>query len=312
MARHRKGRVVNGVLLLNKPKGISSNGALQSVKRLYLAQKAGHTGNLDPMATGVLPLCFGEATKFSRFLLDADKSYSATIKLGQVTQTGDAEGECISQVDAGFIDEVMFASVLEQFRGTVTQIPPMYSALKVNGQPLYKLARQGIEVERKERKVQVFSLELCDFRSGKHPEADIAVRCSKGTYIRTLAEDIGSQLNVGAHLTSLHRSQVGAFKIEDCIDIADLEAMKSQQALSLMDQQLLDCELVVNHLPLVEVVDSAGYYVQLGQAVLIPKAPTSGLVRVKTQSGAFLGIGEILDDGRVTPRRLIASGRAVS
>ncbi len=307
MARRRKGRPVNGLLLLNKPKGCSSNSALQQVKRLYFAQKAGHTGNLDPMATGVLPICFGEATKFTQFHLEADKAYTATLKLGQVTATGDEEGELLQETAAGHLTRADVDVIIDEFVGEITQVPPMYSALKVNGQPLYKLARQGIEVERKERKVHIYELTLLDFRAGEWPEADIAVRCSKGTYIRTLAEDIGSRLDVGAHLIALHRTQAGPFAIEDCIDIESLGALKGENESEAMDELLLPCEDAVNHLPLVEVVDTAGYYIQLGQAVLVPKAPTEGLVRIRTEAGEFLGIGEILDDGRVTPRRLIAA-----
>ncbi|CAA0079902.1 tRNA pseudouridine synthase B [BD1-7 clade bacterium] len=308
MARRKKGRLVDGLLLLNKPKGGSSNGALQTVKRLYFAQKAGHTGNLDPMATGVLPICFGEATKFSQYHLDADKAYTATLRFGEVTETGDVEGSILQSVDASAVTEVDVAIAIESFRGEITQVPPMYSALKVNGQPLYKLARQGIEVERKERQVTIYELTLLAFReNGAHPEADISVRCSKGTYIRTLAEDIGTMLNVGAHLIALERTQAGPFHLQDCINIEDLESLKENEDFEAMDNLLLPAEQAVNHFPLVEVEETAGYYIRLGQAVLVPKAPTEGLVRIRTEQGEFLGIGKILDDGRVTPRRLIAS-----
>jgi tRNA pseudouridine55 synthase len=307
MARQRKGRAVDGILLLNKPKGGSSNHALQRVKRLYGAQKAGHTGSLDPMATGVLPICLGEATKFSQYLLNADKSYRATIKLGQLTATGDAEGEIIAVTDASFITREQFVREMDTFKGDIEQIPPMYSALKVDGQPLYKLAREGKEIERESRHVTIFSFELLGFRAGECPEADVYVECSKGTYIRSLAVDIARNLGVGGHLTQLHRVKVGKFEEKDSITFEELEALNSSEGFPGLEGLLLSAEDAVNHFPLVEVTDSTGYYVRLGQAVLVPKAPKEGFVRIREESGTFLGIGEVLDDGRITPRRLIAN-----
>lgn len=183
MARRRKGRPVDGILLLDKPKGGSSNHALQRVKHLYGAQKAGHTGSLDPMATGVLPICLGEATKFSQYLLNADKAYRATIRLGERTASGDAEGEVLGSCDASAVSKEQFLQAMDLFRGDIAQIPPMYSALKVDGQPLYKLAREGIEIEREPRQVTIMDFQLLDFRPGLHPEADVFIACSKGTYI---------------------------------------------------------------------------------------------------------------------------------
>ena len=303
MGRQRKGRVVDGIVLLNKPKGISSNQALQQVKRLYQAQKAGHTGSLDPMATGVLPLCLGEATKFSQYLLNADKAYRATIKLGQHTTSGDAEGEVMSDVDASSVTREAFLAVMDHFRGAIQQVPPMFSALKVNGQPLYKLAREGIEIEREARTVTIYSIELLNFRPGCYPEADISVECSKGTYIRSIAIDIGNLLGVGGHLVSLDRFRVGQFTEEESYSLEELQAKDGDNSL---DALLIPPSEAVNHLPLVEVTDDTGYYLRLGQAVLVPKAPVSGLVRVFEESGRFLGIGEVTDDGRIAPRRLIA------
>lgn len=307
MARRRKGRLVDGILLLNKPKGGSSNHALQRVKRLYFAQKAGHTGSLDPMATGVLPICLGEATKFSQYLLNADKGYKATIKFGELTATGDAEGEVLEVSDASGVTEVGFLAKMGEFRGDIEQVPPMYSALKVNGQPLYKMAREGKEIERKPRAVTIYSFDLLEFRGGENPEADVYIKCSKGTYIRSIAVDIGAALGVGAHLNKLHRVQVGQFDETGLVTIADLEALKVDDSYVEMDNLLISPEEAVNHLPLVEVTDSAGYYVRLGQAVMVPKAPMEGLVRIREEGGTFLGVGEVLDDGRITPRRLIAS-----
>ena len=307
MARRRKGRLIDGILLLNKPKGGSSNHALQRVKRLYFAQKAGHTGNLDPMATGVLPICLGEATKFSQYLLDADKGYRATIKLGELTDTGDAEGKVIAESDASTVEEKDFLRAMEKFRGEIEQIPPMYSALKVNGRPLYKLAREGIEIERKARKVTIFEFDLLAFRGGRLPEVDVFVHCSKGTYIRTLAMDVADSLGVGGHLIALHRTKAGQFDEADCLGFDALEALKPSESFSGLDNQLIPAEQAVNHLPLVEVDETSGYYVRLGQAVFVPNAPIDGLVRIRQEDGTFLGVGEILDDGRVTPKRLIAS-----
>lgn len=305
MARRRKGRPVTGILLLDKPYGGSSNKALQTAKRLYFAQKAGHTGSLDPMATGVLPICFGEATKLSQYLLNSDKAYTATITFGQRTNTADAEGEVIAEADASALTQAQVETAMQDFLGDIQQVPPMYSALKKDGQPLYKLAREGVEVEREARDVTIFEYTLQAFRPGVVAEADVYVKCSKGTYIRSLADDIGEQLGVGAHLTRLHRVQVGDFTDENCITLEQLEQLKANEAFAEMDQLLIPAEEAVNHIPLVEVTDTAGYYVRRGQPVLVPKAPTEGLVRIRQEDGIFLGIGEVLDDGRVTPRRLM-------
>lgn len=307
MARRRKGRAVDGIYILNKPNGLSSNQALQQVKRLFFAQKAGHTGNLDPMATGVLPICLGEATKFSQYLLDADKAYEATIEFGVQTTTGDIEGEVLETNDCSHITEGDVLAAIAKQTGEISQVPPMYSALKHNGQPLYKLARQGITVERKARDVTIYQLELVNFTEGPKAKADIFVRCSKGTYIRTLAEDIAAFLKVGAHLSRLHRTQAGQFTDKDMHELTELQALKADDSFEAMDGQLIAAENAVNHFPLVEVSETEGYYVRLGQAVHIGQAPISGLVRIKQSDGLFLGIGEVLDDGRIGPKRLIAS-----
>ena len=306
MARKKRGRPLNGVFLLNKPKGLTSNGILQQVKRLYGAQKAGHTGILDPMASGVLPVCMGEATKFSQYLLDSDKSYRATIRFGEKTNTADAEGEITETQDASGITEEAIRQVLPSLTGDIRQVPPMFSALKRDGQPLYKLARQGIEVERKARDITIYALNLERFEVGEYVEADISVSCSKGTYIRTLAEDIAYALDNVAHLTALQRTQSGAFKLEQCIDIAVLEALRADEDEAGMDALLLPADIAVNHFPLVEVSIETGYYVRRGQPVFIPQSPVDGLVRIKQDNGVFLGVGEVMGDGRIQPRRLIA------
>jgi len=309
VARQRRGRPIDGILVLDKPAGLSSNRALQMVKRLYGAAKAGHTGSLDPLATGVLPLCFGEATKFSQFLLDADKAYESTFVLGIATDTGDAEGEVRASRDASTIAEADVASALEAFRGEIEQVPSMYSALKHQGQPLYKLARRGLEVERKARRVVIKQLELRAFRGGARAEVDIYLECSKGTYVRSIAEDLGEMLACGAHVARLRRTRAGAFTLADSVGMATLEALKANDRLAEMDALLLPADTAVDDLPLVRLSASGGFYIRQGQPVLVPNAPCDGMVRVALETGEFLGVGEILDDGRVAPRRLIVTGR---
>ena len=308
MARRRRGRALDGILVLDKPHGVSSNRALQMAKRLYGAAKAGHTGSLDPLATGVLPLCFGEATKFSQYLLDADKAYESTFVLGVATATGDAEGEVLATVDASAVAEADVAAALEAFRGEIEQIPSMYSALKHQGQPLYKLARQGKEVERKARRVVIKQLELRGFRSGAKAEVDVYLECTKGTYVRSIAEDLGSMLACGGHVSRLRRTRAGAFGIEQSVTMATLEALHANDRIADMDALLLSADAAVEGLPLVKLSESGGFYIRQGQPVLVPNAPCDGMVRVALETGEFLGIGEILDDGRVAPRRLVVTG----
>ncbi|EEB77914.1 tRNA pseudouridine synthase B [marine gamma proteobacterium HTCC2148] len=293
--------------MLDKPLGVSSNHALQAAKRLYFAAKAGHTGSLDPLATGVLPLCFGEATKFSQYLLDADKAYQSTFVLGTVTDSGDAEGQILETNDASDVGEADVQQALEAFRGEIEQVPSMFSAIKQNGQPLYKLARQGIEVERKSRTVVIKKLELLEFRPGERPEADIYLECSKGTYVRSIAEDLGQALGCGAHVSALRRTKAGPFSLEDSVTMNTLETLKQNDAVAQMDDLLLPADTAVKSLPLVELGESGGFYMRQGQPVLVPNAPGSGMVRVALETGEFLGVGEILDDGRVAPRRLIVT-----
>jgi tRNA pseudouridine55 synthase len=307
MARRRRGRAVNGILVLDKPLGLSSNHALQNAKRLYFAAKAGHTGSLDPLATGVLPLCFGEATKFSQYLLDADKAYESTFTFGTVTDTGDAEGRILDDRDASDLTEADVSTALKSFEGEIDQIPSMYSAIKQNGQPLYKLARQGLEVERKARPVVIKKLQLRAFRAGPRPEADIYLECSKGTYVRSLAEDLGRNLGCGAFVRALRRTRAGPFAIEDSVTPNTLEALKENGDLPALDGLLLPADSALGALPLVELSESGGFYMRQGQPVMVPNAPRDGIVRVALDTGEFLGIGEILDDGRVAPRRLIVT-----
>lgn len=309
MARRRNGRTVDGILVLDKPMGISSNRALQRVKHLYNAAKAGHTGSLDPLATGVLPLCLGEATKFSQYLLDADKAYLSTFVLGTVTDTGDAEGQVLEVRDASAITESDVVAALKQFEGEIEQIPSMFSAIKQNGQPLYKLARQGLEVERKPRLIVIEELQLRAFRGGDKPEIDIFMECSKGTYVRSLAEDLGRVLGCGAFVSALRRTRSGPFSIEDSVAIDTLQALMDSGELPAIDALLLPADAALGGLPLVSLSESGGFYMRQGQPVMVPNAPRGGIVRVALHSGEFLGVGEILDDGRVAPRRLIVTGR---
>ena len=307
MGRRRRGRELDGILVLDKPAGVSSNQALQTAKRLYFAAKAGHTGSLDPLATGVLPLCFGEATKFSQFLLDADKAYASTFVLGVTTDTGDAEGEVLERHSTTHIGEADVVRELEAFRGEIEQVPSMYSAIKHGGQPLYKLARQGQEVERKARRVVIKRLDLLAFRAGERAEVDIELACSKGTYVRSIAEDLGRALGCGAHVSVLRRTRAGPFGIDDCVSLNTLEALKQEQQFAAMDALLLPADVALGDMPLVLLSESGGFYLRQGQPVLVPNAPSNGMVRVALETGEFLGVGEILDDGRVAPRRLVVN-----
>ncbi len=304
MARKRKGRAVHGILLLDKPVGISSNAALQQVKRLFKAQKAGHTGSLDPLATGVLPICLGEATKITSYLLDADKKYQGIAKLGVRTNTADAEGDVLETRPVPVLSENTIEMALDSFRGEISQIPPMHSALKLNGKPLYELARQGIEVERKPRNITIFELKKLGF---KQDELDIFVHCSKGTYIRTLVEDLGEILECGAHLQSLRRVAAGPFNINQTITLDKLtELVEDGAGFEKLDNLLLPMHVALAEWPQINLTANSAYYVRQGQPVLVPKAPSNGWVRLMGESpDDFIGIGHILEDGRVAPKRLV-------
>ena len=304
MGRRRRGRPIDGILILDKPPGMTSNGALQRAKRLFNAAKAGHTGSLDPLATGVLPLCFGEATKFSQYVLDADKAYLSTVVLGVGTDTLDAEGSEVARADAAAISAAGVANAIEGLTGEIEQTPPMYSAIKRDGQPLYKLARQGIEVERKTRIVTIHEFTLEAFRPGSCAEVDIAVRCTKGTYIRTLAESLGAALGVPAHVKTLRRSVAGPYALAQSVRLEALEAL-AEAGVEELDAQLLPMDGPLAGLPAVTLVESASYYLKQGQPVLVPNGPRDGMVRAYGGDGLFLGIGEMLDDGRLAPRRLV-------
>jgi len=301
--RKRKGRAVSGVLLLDKPAGITSNKALQEVKHLFGASKAGHTGSLDPLATGMLPICLGEATKVSAFLLDADKRYRVVCRLGVTTTTGDADGEVMQTRDCASVTLKDIEKLVPQFSGIISQIPPMYSAVKHQGQRLYALAREGIEVERKPRTVKIYQLLLHSLHDGL---LDLEVACSKGTYVRTLVEDIGEALGCGAHVVELRRLSVGPFD-GDMVTIDQLRAAADaadDNRFAVLDSYLLPIDSGIADWPDVHLDPDAAFYMKQGQPVLVPHAPTEGWVRIYDKS-RFLGVGEIQDDGRVAPRRMI-------
>lgn len=300
MARRRKGLPINGVLLLDKPKGMSSNHALQRTRRLFQARKAGHTGTLDPMATGLLPVCLGEATKFSAHLLEADKVYRTRVKFGEVTDTGDAEGEVVTRnVLPETLDRGAVEAVLERFRGEIDQVPPMYSALKHQGRKLYELARQGQVVERASRRVTIYDMRPL----GWEPDGVwLQVRCSKGTYIRTLAEDIGTALGFGAHITALERLETGPFDSEGRLSLEALEAMSEEERLA----QLLPVDIMLAHLPTLSVADTVAQRLLLGQRAALPDAPLApGTTARLYRDESFLGLVELTAQGEVTPRRLV-------
>lgn len=296
-------RSVNGILLLDKPAGLTSNGVLQQVKRLFRAKKAGHTGSLDPIATGMLPLCFGEATKFSQFLLDSNKTYHVTAKLGVQTTTGDREGEAITTLPLENITRERVESVMRQFVGDIEQVPPMFSALKHNGQPLYKLARKGIEVERKARVITIFSIH---FISLIDDELQFEVHCSKGTYVRTLVEDISRELGCGGHVAELRRLAVSPYHHSVMYTVAELQAIVESGGVEALTPCLLPVETSVNVFPAVKLSTSAAFYLRTGQAVRTSLPQETSLVRLLSEDARFLGVGEVMSDGRVKPHRLVS------
>jgi tRNA pseudouridine55 synthase len=304
VARRRRGRAVNGVLILDKPLGLTSNAALQTCKRLFDAAKAGHTGSLDPLATGVLPLCFGEATKFSQFVLDADKAYTSTFVLGVGTDTLDIEGDITARADASSVDEPTLRGAMSSLTGEIEQVPPMYSAIKRNGQPLYKLARQGLEVERAARRVSIHEFECLAFRPGVTAEVDVAVHCSKGTYIRSLAEALGEKMGLPAHVSALRRTLAGPYALQESMTLESLEKV-AEGGVDDLDRRLRPMDGPLAALPAVNLVESSTFYLQRGQPVLVPHAPKNGTLRLYAADQRFIGIGEVLDDGRVAPRRLV-------
>ena len=301
--RRQRGRAVNGILALDKPVGMGSNEVLQRVKRLYRARKAGHTGSLDRLASGLLPICFGEATKLSGYLLNADKHYVATFRLGVATSTGDAEGEIVSRRPVPVFPAPELERAVGRFRGEIEQIPPMHSALKHKGKRLYQLAHEGIVVEREPRRVTIHRF---DVLRAEGEWIEVEVLCSKGTYIRTLAEDLGEALGCGASVEALRRIGAGPFTADDMTELATLESLAEGGAEAL-DALLRPMEAAVSRWPSVRLPEGVAFYLRKGQPVLVPHSPTEGWVRIHSERAGFIGVGEVLDDGRIAPRRLFGS-----
>ncbi|EGU43576.1 tRNA pseudouridine synthase B [Vibrio ichthyoenteri ATCC 700023] len=308
MARRRKGRPIDGVILLDKPTGISSNDALQKVKRIYFAEKAGHTGALDPLATGMLPICLGEATKFSQFLLDSDKRYRVIAKLGERTNTSDSDGEVVETRPID-VDLAKLEACIETFRGQSDQVPSMFSALKYQGKPLYEYARAGIEVPRESRKITVYEIVLHRFEGD---EVEMEVHCSKGTYIRTIVDDLGELLGCGAHVTMLRRTAVAKYPYEKMVTLEQLNELLEQAyreeiaPRELLDPLLMPMDSAVEDLPEVNMNAELTDLVQHGMPVQVSGAPAEGTVRMTSgEEKLFIGVAQIDDRGRVAPKRLV-------
>ncbi|WP_213990495.1 tRNA pseudouridine(55) synthase TruB [Sodalis sp. dw_96] len=306
----RRGRDINGIVLVDKPMGLSSNDLLQKVKRLFVANKAGHTGALDPLATGMLPICLGEATKFSQHLLDADKRYRVVARLGQRTDTSDAEGAIISERPVDLHQEQL-EQALQRFRGQSMQVPSMYSALKHQGRPLYEYARQGIEVERAPRPITLYELKLIhwDLQS-----VELEIHCSKGTYIRTIIDDLGEMLGCGAHVIQLRRLAVADYPGDRMVTLEQLRALSGEDptaadTLASLDKLLLPMDSALSAMPEVNLTAVLAGYVRLGQAVSVSfgDMPQNAMVRLtEGPERAFFGVGEITEPGMVAPRRLVS------
>ncbi|WP_305814302.1 tRNA pseudouridine(55) synthase TruB [Photobacterium leiognathi] len=311
MARRRKGRPINGVILVDKPTGISSNDTLQKVKRIFFAQKAGHTGALDPLATGMLPICFGEATKFSQFLLDSDKRYRVIAKLGERTDTSDSDGEVVETREVK-VDRGQLERCIAKFRGTTDQIPSMYSALKYKGRKLYEYAREGVEVPRESRKITVYSVDLLRFENN---EVEMELHVSKGTYIRTIVDDLGEMLGCGAHVIMLRRTGVSNFPYERMVTIEQLQAMLDDAKANdvepgtVFDPLLLPTDTAVQDLPEVNILPAIAVHVLNGNPVQAGRVPAEGtLVRITVgQEREFIGVGVIDAKGMLAPKRVMAN-----
>lgn len=301
----RRGRDINGILLLDKPPGFSSNDVLQKIKRLFGANRAGHTGALDPLATGMLPICLGEATKFSQFLLNADKHYHVIARLGQRTDTSDAAGKLLDEKEIKFT-QAQLDNALESLRGESLQIPSMYSALKYQGRPLYDYARRGIEVERETRAISIFDLQFIRWQGH---DLELQIHCSKGTYIRTLIDDLGELLGCGAHVSQLRRLQVATYPPERMLTLTQLNTIVESIPSSpypMLDPLLLPMDSAVVNFPEVNLLPMVAAYLKQGQPVQVSSAPVEGMVRITEGEGRhFIGIGIIDDDGRVAPKRLV-------
>jgi len=298
----KKSRDVHGVFLLDKPQGMSSNDIMQKVKRLFQANKAGHTGALDPLATGMLPICLGEATKFSQFLLDSDKRYFVTAKLGERTDTSDAEGQVVETREVNVLEGDILAA-LPQFRGDILQVPTMFSALKHNGKPLYEYARQGITVEREARPITIFELKFVEYQA---PYLSLEVHCSKGTYIRTLVDDLGEVLGCGAHVSVLRRLAVGDYPVEEMMPIEELQLLAESFPQQELDRLLLPMDTAVASLAALNLTESQTKAVKFGQRVKFENGEqVYGLVRLFSNTQQFLGVAEITADNVIRPNRMV-------
>lgn len=302
--RNRKGRDITGIVVVDKPTGHSSNHVLQQVKRLFDAKKAGHTGSLDPLASGVLPICLGEATKLSGYLLDADKQYAVTCKLGVTTDSGDADGEVIAEQPIPDFDEAALQVILDSFIGEQDQVPPMFSALKYQGQPLYKLARQGIEVERKSRRIRIYDIELLDC---SYDSFTLSVRCSKGTYIRTLVEDISHKLGTGGHVTMLRRTGVAGYSLDDAVSLEQLAEQRESGDLTVLDKLLEAAENALPDWPVVNLDEADSKTLSFGQSIQVEQDFECANVRLFDQNEKFMGLGEMSRDGVIKPKRLFVT-----
>lgn len=303
MATASRGKPINGLIILDKPTGMTSNRCLQKVKQLIGAQKAGHTGSLDPLATGVLPLCFGEATKISQFLLESDKVYEATIRLGVTTNTGDSDGEIVSEAPVPDFDFAAVEQITQSFIGVIDQVPSSFSALKQNGVPLYKLARAGKKIESKSRKVTIYYIKLLSWNS---PFVNIEVSCSKGTYIRSLAEDIGAKLGTGAHISALRRLKAGPFSLEQSHTIEDLQDLNRDGETSRLENCLLAMDLAISDIPSLDLDSDQTLRLRQGQFV----EPNSNQQFESSQfriyfNGEFIGLAEVRENGKLVAKRLM-------
>ena len=292
---------INGILLLDKSSGISSNNSLQRVKRIYNARKAGHTGSLDVPATGLLPICFGEATKISGYILGSDKKYYAKCKLGETTTTGDASGDLLEKKEFPAMKESELIKILTKFIGNIEQVPPMFSALKYRGVRLYKFAYKGITVERKARDIKIYDINLLNVENDYF---EMEVFCSKGTYIRTLVEDIGIKIGCGAHVLTLRRKETGPFHELDSFTLEKIEEI-SKKGLDALFSLLLPMDMALKNIPQIQLKKEEALSISQGRSVVVDGLPDAGELRIYNSLSQFIGMGEVTEDGRVSPKRLI-------
>lgn len=300
-ARQDKRNVV-GILLLDKPKGLTSNAALQSVKRLFYAKKAGHTGSLDPLASGMLPICFGKGTKFSRFLLEADKTYQVIMQLGVRTDTGDAEGKVIEEHIVPKLHQDQLLELFKNFLGAIEQIPSMFSAIKHQGKPLYTFARRGIEVDRPKRTVKIYQLTLLNVEKNN---VEFIVRCSKGTYVRTLVDDMGQMLKTGAHVTALRRLNAGHFDEKQMVSLQELKFAADQNFTSQLDKFLLPLDTIISCPESVYLTSAMAFCIKQGGAIKLTQSVSPGYVKLYLSNRVFLGVGKALGDGSIIAEQLL-------